>query len=129
MEEHDRNLRSVLKRLSEAGVTLNRQKCEVGITTVKFLGHRIDTQGIHPDDTKIKAIKGYVKPNNITELRRFLGMVQYLGKFIPNLADKCQPLNDLLKKDMVYEWNDQQQQSFNELKNILSTPPVLKRYN
>lgn len=119
MEERDLYLRSVLKRLSHAGVTLNKEKCKVGITTVKIVGHRIDPKGIHPDESKLKAIQDDAKPKNITELRRFLGMDQYLGKLVPNLVNICQPLNDLLKKDMVYEWSKVQEESFETLKLML----------
>lgn len=84
-QEHDKRLRSVLSRLQQTGITLNVNKCQFGVTRVKFLGHIID-QGIHPDEAKVEAVKQMKTPSNVTELKSFLGMVNYLGKFIPYLS-------------------------------------------
>ncbi|XP_064468672.1 uncharacterized protein K02A2.6-like [Ornithodoros turicata] len=90
-EEHDDRVRKVLARLQDYGVTLNKDKCVFGVQRVKFLGHIIDQEGIHPDDTKVKAIQDMKPPTSLAELKSFLGMVNYLGKFIPHLADVLQP--------------------------------------
>ena len=74
-EEHDTRLVAVMKRLEKAGVTLNSDKCEFSKDRVKFLGHVIDTEGIHADPSKTSAILQMNAPSNVTELRRFLGMV------------------------------------------------------
>ena len=79
--EHDQRLKAVLERIKRAGATLNADKCEFSVDKVKFLGHVIDTGGIHPDPDKVSAIQQLKAPTNVTELRRFLGMVTYLGKF------------------------------------------------
>ena len=78
-EEHDTRLVAVMKRLESAGVTLNSDKCEFSKDKVKFLGHVIDAEGIHADPSKTSAILQMDAPNNVTELRRFLGMVTQLG--------------------------------------------------
>lgn len=129
MLEHDVNVRKVLQRLSKAGFTLNREKCNVGKTAVSFLGHYIDENGIHPGDSKIKALEDFPVPESVSSLRQFLGMVNYLGKYVPNLSLESQPLNELLKKNRIFQWGPDQQQSFDKLKNIISTKPVLKVYN
>ncbi|XP_064488339.1 uncharacterized protein LOC135400436 [Ornithodoros turicata] len=90
-EEHDDRVRKVLARLQDYGVTLSKDKCVFGVQRAKFLGHIIDEEGIHPDDTKVKAIQDMKPPTSLTELKSFLGMVNYLGKFIPHLADILQP--------------------------------------
>jgi len=79
--EHDRRLIAVLARIEEAGATLNPQKCEFSRTTLKFLGHIIDSEGIRADPEKTDAIMKMSPPTSVPELRRFMGMVNQLGKF------------------------------------------------
>nr|KAG5700450.1 hypothetical protein BaRGS_010363 [Batillaria attramentaria] len=83
--EHDAILRQVMQRLQDAGLTLN-DKCEFSKPSIKFLGHIIDSAGIRPDPAKIEAIQNYPAPSNVTELQRFLGMLNQLAKFTPNIA-------------------------------------------
>ena len=98
---HDQHIRGVLQRLREAGVTLN-EKCEFSKTSIKFLGHIIVAKGIHVDPDEVKAIRKFPAPTNITELQRFMGMVNQLAKFIPSLADSNAPLHHLLRKDTAW---------------------------
>ena len=127
--EHDRRLKAVLERIKKAGATLNAEKCEFSIDKVKFLGHVIDTAGIHPDPDKVLAIQQLKAPTNVTELRRFLGMVTYLGKFTSNLSQKVKPLRDLLSKKNEWVWGDIQQTAFLQIKHELSDCPVLALYD
>ena len=85
--EHDRRLGAVLQRLEEAGITLNREKCEFYKDRGKFLGHIIDASGIRPDPDKVKAILSMPEPTNVSDVRRVLGIVNHLSKFSPKLAD------------------------------------------
>ncbi|XP_064482548.1 uncharacterized protein K02A2.6-like [Ornithodoros turicata] len=124
-EEHDDRVRKVLARLQDYGVTLNKDKCVFGVQRVKFLGHIIDQEGIHPDDTKVKAIQDMKPPTSLTELKSFLGMVNYLGKFIPHLADVVSPLNALLSSKSQWVWTEAQQRAFKTVKTLLTTSPVL----
>ena len=78
-EIHDKALLNVLQRLSSAGVTLNRDKCQFSVTKIKFVGHFISKDGIQPDPNKIQAIVQIPPTNNVSELHRFLGMVTYSG--------------------------------------------------
>ena len=98
-EEHDERLRQVLQRLSDLGMTLNLEKCKFAQTSVRFLGHVIDGSGIKPDPDKVKAIVQFATPTNVSDIRRFLGMVNQLSKFSPNLANMTQPLRELLVKE------------------------------
>ena len=82
-KEHDDRLAAVLKRIEAAGVTLNKDKCEFNKTSLTFLGHTIDGKGISPDPQKTAAINKMASPKSTTELRRFMGMVNQLGKFSP----------------------------------------------
>ena len=94
--EHDARLIAVLERLQAARVTLNPENCKFCQTEVKFLGHLIDARGIRADPQKTSAILEMEPPHNITELRRFMGMANQLGKFSPHLAEISQPLRELL---------------------------------
>lgn len=82
-----------------------------------------------PDPDKTQAVKDMKEPSNVSELRSFLGMVNQLGKFIPNLAEKDKPLRDLLSTKNMWYWGHDQQKAFHNLKQELSSPPVLQLYN
>jgi len=127
--EHDERLIAVLTRLSEAGLTLNKEKCELNRTSIKFLGQLVDETGVKPDPDKILAIQGMKPPTNITELRHFLGMINQLNKFSPNLADRTKPLRDLLSKKNHWVWGDEQDKAFREIKESLSSEEVLARFD
>ena len=93
-EEHDSRLAAVLKRIQSAGVTLNPDKCKFRQSSVKFLGHLIDKNGIRADPDKTSAIVEMARPENISDLRRFMGMINQLGKFSSHLAELSQPLRE-----------------------------------
>ena len=128
-EEHDAQLRAVLKRLEAEGLTLNRDKCSFKATRVKFLGHVIDGSGISPDPEKISVICKLKEPQNVSELRRFLGMANQMSKFAPNLAETTKPLRDLLNKKSQWVWDSTQEQAFQVVKQSLSSSPVLALYD
>ena len=96
--EHDNRLTTVLTTLQSAGVTLNKDKCLFGQDRLTFLGHVVDKNGIFADPDKMIALTKMKSPENVSELRRFLGMANQLGKFSPNLATITQPLRELLSK-------------------------------
>lgn len=127
-KEHDERLEAVLKKLEEVGVTLN-DKSEFATESVKFLGQLITPEGIHIDKTKVEAITKFPRPENVSDLRRLLGMVNHVGKFTQNLAETTQPLRDLLKKDTEWHWDTPQEKSFQEIKEKLSSTPVLAHYS
>ena len=94
-----------------------------------FLGQLIDSSGIRPDPGKVNAIQTMPTPTNMTELRQFLGMLNQLSKFAPNLADKTKPLQDLLIKTNTWIWGEAQQNCFKEVKQIITSTPVLALFN
>ena len=128
-EEHLQHLEEVLKRLLSHGVRVNRSKCRFLQSSVSFLGHRIDAEGIHPLEEKLAAIIQAPAPQNVQELRSFLGLINYYGKFIPNAATILAPLNKLLCKDAKWKWSVQCQQSFEKAKKTLASTDVLMHYN
>lgn len=128
-EQHDLRLHAVLQRLEDAGITLNTEKCDLSKGKVVFLGHVISVEGLHPDPMKTEAITEMKVPTNVSEVRSFLGMVNQLGRFIPQLSDKDKPLRDLLSKKNAWVWDVAQDMAFKELKKVLSSPPVLATYD
>ena len=114
--EQDSRLRAVLERLQTAGVTLNAQKCVFNKRRIRFLGHVIDGDGIHPDPQKVSAVLQMERPQNVTDLRCFMGMANQLGKFSPNLAELSQPLRELLSTKRVWSWGPPQEKSFADIK-------------
>ncbi|UYV61651.1 K02A2.6-like [Cordylochernes scorpioides] len=129
LEEHNERVRQVLKKIQEEGMTLNPEKCQFGVKTVKFLGHTLSSEGLFIDEEKLDAITKMEAPRSTKELKYFLGMVNYLGKFIPNLADKLQPLNSLLSTKNEWVWDEPQKKSFNLLKQELVSRPNLALFD
>ena len=128
-EEHYVRLEKVLAQLEKAGITLNEDKCEFEVTETKFIGHIIDHKGIRADPEKTRAIRDFPVPSNRRELKRFFGIVNYLGKFTPLLADRTHLLRQLLGKECEWVWGEQQDAQFRQVKEILTTTPVLVPYS
>ena len=128
-EEHDSRLKAVLERLENRGVTLNTAKCSFCKPSVQFLGHTVSSQGISADPQKTAALRLMPAPTNTSELRRFLGMANQLGKFSPKLSELSQPLRALLSSKNTWVWGDHQETAFNLIKRELTMPTVLSLYD
>ncbi|UYV68125.1 K02A2.6-like, partial [Cordylochernes scorpioides] len=126
---HDRILRLVLRKLKEAKVTLNKAKCVFGVPRINFLGHILDEDGIRPDPAKIEAVARMPAPTDVHGVRRFLGMVNHLGRFVENLSEIVAPLNQLLVKGQDFVWDCSQERAFRKLKELLTTQPILAAYD
>ncbi|KAG8173610.1 hypothetical protein JTE90_008227, partial [Oedothorax gibbosus] len=126
--EHQQRLRKVLKCIQDAGLTLNSKKCCFGKKKFTILGHLVDAHGIYPGPEKVVAVEKFPIPQNITEVRTFLGLCSYYRRFIRNFADIAKPLHELLKKDVKFSWNLSQAISFTTLKKLLTGDPVLGHY-
>ncbi|XP_024880926.1 uncharacterized protein K02A2.6-like [Temnothorax curvispinosus] len=130
LEEHDKCLRAVLQRLSESGLTLNKDKCVFRQKRVRFLGYIVSAdEGVQPDPEKVKAITSMKRPTNTTEVKRFLGMVHFQLKFIEHLADITKPLRELLKDSVEFMWESPQEKAFKEVKKRLIEAPALSLFN
>ena len=112
---HNKHLEAVLKKITEYGLKLNKRKCEFRKSEVKFLGRKISSSGIGMDEEKLEAIQQLKPPNNVTELRSLLGMVNFLCRFVPHIQELLRPLNDLLKKNTAWSWTPQQQRALPQL--------------
>ena len=127
--QHDERIREVLRILQKENVTLNAKKCQFSVQEVKFLGQTINESGISPDQDKVKAIIDMPEPKYVSGIRRFLGMINQLGKFTPHLAEITKPMRDLLSKKNDWTWGHTQQRCFAQLIETLTSAPVLALYN
>ncbi|UYV66441.1 hypothetical protein LAZ67_4001687 [Cordylochernes scorpioides] len=128
-EEHLRRLQLVLNCLKKAGLCLNSKKCKFGAKNIMVLGHEVSENGIRPDQEKIRAVRDFATPRSLKEVRSFLGLSSYYRRFIPNYAHVAQPLNDLLKKDSAFNWNQEEQNAFEALKSALISEPALGHFD
>ena len=128
-EEHIANLEEVLKRLSNAGAKLKKSKCVFMASEITYLGQRINREGIKPVEDKVRAITDAPKPRNASELKSYLGMINYYQKYLPNLATKLSPLHELLKKGTHWRWGTRQEEAFSESKKLLKSAELLVHYD
>ena len=124
-DEHLQHLEDVFQRIEKAGLRINPDKCHFCTQALQFLGHIITNKGILPDDSKVEAVKNYPVPQNLTQLRAFLGLASYYRRFIKDFSKILTSLYELLKKNIPYDWTDERQQVFQFLKNKLITAPIL----
>ncbi|XP_058449424.1 uncharacterized protein K02A2.6-like [Malaya genurostris] len=128
-DEHDRRVLAVMTRLKKHGLTVNMEKCEIGQHSVNFMGHTLSESGILPMNDKISAIKSFRRPRNAVEMRSFLGLANYVGRFIPNLSTISSPLREMTLKGSKFRWTDESEQSFDRIKTALSNPKHLGYYS
>ena len=128
-EEHDERLHALLKRCSTTGIKLNKAKVVIDCREFVFLGHIINASGIKPDPAKVRAIVDMPTPEDITDLRRFCGLVQFLSKFIPGLSELAAPLRALTHKGIEWDWAAAQQKSFDEIKEKVANTQQLRHYD
>lgn len=126
VRHHLKNLRRVFERLRQYNLKLNPGKCNFLKKELFYLGHRITDKGVFPDNRKFHVIENYPVPKNAKEVQRFVAFANYYRKFIPLFAEKAYPLNQLLRKKVQFEWTDERQRAFDDLRKCLMTPPVLK---
>ena len=128
-EEHDKNLKKFLQRCEDKGIKLNQDKSEIKVNHMTFMGHKISEKGLEVDPEKIKAIEEFPAPKNVSELRTFLGMVNFISKFIPKLSNVLHPIHNLLKKDVEWTWTDSQRGAFKKIKFLISEHNKLAIYD
>ena len=129
VEEHDSILLTVLQRIKELGLKLNKQKCIFRQSELEFLGHKIGRGGTSPHPNKVKAIIDLEHPNNVAELRSVLGMVTRLEQYLPHLSTVTKPLNDLLKQDSVWNWGYEKDDAFTKIKTLVASAPTLAYFD
>ncbi|KAL5568094.1 hypothetical protein UlMin_024669 [Ulmus minor] len=124
-DEHAEHLRVTLQTLKEHRLYAKFSKCEFWLDRVQFLGHVISKEGITVDPVKIEAVSKWSAPTSVTEIRSFLGLAGYYRRFVEGFSSLAVPLTALTKKDKKFEWTDKCERSFQELKQRLTSAPIL----
>ncbi|GKC14250.1 putative reverse transcriptase domain-containing protein [Tanacetum coccineum] len=119
------HLKTILELLKKEELYAKFSKCEFWIYTVKFLGHVIDSSGIHVDPTKIEAVKNWASPTTPSEIRQFLGLAGYYRRFIEGFSKIAKPMTELTQKDRKFDWGEEQETAFQLLKQKLCAAPIL----
>ena len=122
---HSSDVEKVLNAFEQANLLLNPKKCEFAVSKAEFLGFTLTADGISPSDKHLEALRSYISPVNIKEIRVFLGLINFFKKHIPNKAILCKPLNDLTRKNAIFDWSTTCQANFEKLIQILTTTPAL----
>ena len=102
--------------LESPGLALKKSKCIFTATSVEYLGHVIDKIGLHPSPSKVQAIKQAPQSTNVTELKSFLGLVNYYNEFLPNLSTSLASLHSLLHKNSHWNWSTEHSEAFTKIK-------------
>ena len=128
-EDHNKNLQHLLDRCQTVGIQLNREKSVFHADEIDFMGHTITANGLKPDVKKLEAILQMENPSDVEGVRRMLGLVNYLAKFLPRLATVVEPLRRLTRLDCEWQWSEEQDKAMNELKKLITTAPILVYYD
>ncbi|GKC65724.1 putative reverse transcriptase domain-containing protein [Tanacetum coccineum] len=123
-QEHEEHLKLILELLKKEELYAKFSKCEFWIPKVQFLGHVIDSEGIHIDPAKIESIKDWASPKSPTEIRQFLGLAGYYRRFIERFSKIAKLMTKLTQKKVKFEWSDKQEAAFQLLKQKLCSAPI-----
>jgi len=125
MIEHDAHLQKLYERCRVTHIKLNDEKADMRKSEITFMGHRLAKDGIKADPTKVTAIRDMPSPTDVHGVTRLCDMVQYLARFLPNLALMLEPLRHLTKKDVVWNWSPECENAVKADKNAISQPLCL----
>ncbi|GJW14067.1 putative reverse transcriptase domain-containing protein [Tanacetum coccineum] len=124
-KEHEGHLKLILNLLKKEELYAKFSKCEFWLSKVQFLGHVIDSEGIHVDPAKIEAIKDWASPKTPTKIRQFLGLAGYYRRFIEGFSKIARPMTKLTQKSVKFEWGEKAEAAFQLLKQKLCSAPIL----
>ncbi|GJS34265.1 putative reverse transcriptase domain-containing protein [Tanacetum coccineum] len=124
-QEHAEHLKLILELLKKEQLYAKFSKCEFWIPKVQFLGHVIDSQGIHVDPAKIESVKDWASPKSATEIRQFLGLAGYYRRFIEGFSKIAKPMTKLTQKKIKFDWSDKAEAAFQLIKQKLCSAPIL----
>ena len=127
--DHDRNVCGLLERCRKQGIKLNACKTDSRKSEISFLGHKISKNGLKPDPDKVASIVNMKPPQNVVEIQRLAGMVNYLARFLPRLSDVMEPIRKLANKDVEWQWGKVQDNALTQVKKLVTSSPVLTYYD
>ena len=128
-QRHDEALVQLLMRARKCNIKFNKEKMRLHMSELQYIGHRISSKGVSPDPAKVRAIQQMAAPKSVTDVRRFLGMCNYLAKFIPNLSATSEPLRRLTEKNIEFQWGEEEQSAFEKLKDLICKDQILAFYD
>lgn len=129
IEGHDASLEEVFKALQEHGVTLGRDKCRFAVSEMEFMGLLLTRKGLQTPEKKLSAIQALKAPENKSEVRSFMGLIQYLARFIPDLANRAEPIQRLTRNDVSWRWTQAENKAFVDIKEIISRKETLAYFD
>ncbi len=127
-EEHLERLDEVLSKIRESGLRLKKEKCVFMASSVEYLGHLVDAEGLHPLPEKVRVIQDASDPTNVSELKSFVGLLSYYSRFLPNMSTVLSPLYGLLKRSQCWYWGEGQKKAFSKVKRLILSSQVLVRH-
>ncbi|XP_059223944.1 uncharacterized protein K02A2.6-like [Stomoxys calcitrans] len=126
---HMHNLKSVLRKLSESGLRVNYSKCKFFQQEINYLGFCISSSGLRRNTDRVSSIINAPVPNDISELRAFIGLSNYYSRFVQDYSEKMEPLYSLLRKDTRFVWSDDCQRAYDLMKREITSDSVLTHFN
>ena len=117
------------RRCKERNIKLNEEKAAIKQTEIPFIGHLITKDGVLPNNDRISAILNMPDPKDIHDVKHLCGMIQYMAKFLPNLAEDLEPIRKLTRKEVVWEWSKECKEAFQVVKKKLTSAPILSYYD
>ncbi|XP_069145565.1 uncharacterized mitochondrial protein AtMg00860-like [Solanum lycopersicum] len=124
-KEHEEHLKIVLGSLREKRLYAKFSTCEFLLDSVSFLGHVVSKDGVMVDPSKVEAVKSWVRPTNVTEVRSFVGLASYYHRFVKGFSSTVSQLTNLTKHNVPFVYSDKCEESFQNLKTLLTTAPIL----
>ena len=128
-EAHIRSIEEVLQRLAKAGLRLNAQKCVFFADEVVYFGQKVTSEGVQTVTEKVKAVTEAPNPENVTQLKSYLGMISYYHRYLPNLATELHALYVLLHKGAPWKWEASQEEAFRKAKEMLKSSQLLVHFD
>lgn len=127
--DHSANLKQFLQRCRERRVKLNKTKLKPQCKEIPYMGHLVTADGLKPDPGKIDAVRNMPKPKDVKAVRRLCGFVNYLAKFLPRLSEVLEPIQQLTRKEVPWQWQHEHEAAFEKVKDLVTQAPLLKYYS
>lgn len=127
--EHKNNLEAVFVKIKDAGLKVKLEKCDFFQSEINYLGHTISKHGLKKNDDKVKAIVNAPRPQTVTQVKSFAGLVNYYSKFVPKLSLIMHPIYALLKKGNKFCWDEECETAFAEIKRVISSDQILVHFD